>query len=83
MLPGSLAALETAQLGPAAFHYQTGAWHAQPHLWVAKGTRVLKTALASGSKNIYTGRACELLSEMFTWTRKSEPDPHPCFTLIS
>lgn len=44
MLPGSLAALETAQLGPAAFHYQTGAWHAQPHLWVAKGDKGLENS---------------------------------------
>lgn len=80
MLPGSLAALETAQPGPAAFQLSplpSWSWHAQPHL--DKG---LENS-SSGSKNIYTGRACELFSEMFTWTRKPEPDPHPCFTLIS
>lgn len=47
MLPGSLAALEAAQLGPAAFqfsHDRAGAWHAQPHLWVAKEDKGLENS---------------------------------------
>lgn len=36
MLPGSLAALEIAQL-PISPQYRAGAWHANPHAWTADG----------------------------------------------
>lgn len=87
MLPGSLAALEIAQLGPAAFHFSPlSSWSL-----ARKGTRVdrcrglgvSKAAPASGSKSSNIVRVCKLFSETFSLTRKPEPNPRPCFTAIS
>lgn len=48
-----------------------------------EGTGILKVALASGSKSINAVRVCKLFSEMFSLTRKSELNPHPCSIAIS